>query len=125
MEEFVRRFGYPDKNSRPDRLNFGGVHRVDRRQASTGLTMRLIGYDSVQKKIGDVNGAIALVTEEDVLGRKFRLGSRMIAKTRGTILLNVATANRFQDPGGKHVIEPRPCWITSAVLPSNEKDVKP
>lgn len=28
IEVFIRRFGYPDRNGRPDRLNFGGVHRA-------------------------------------------------------------------------------------------------
>ncbi len=63
VEAFIRKFGYADKNDKPDRLNFGGIHRVGERQASTGLTMQLTGYDSAQGKITDVNGAITLVSD--------------------------------------------------------------
>ncbi len=63
VEAFIRKFGYPDKNDKPDRLNFGGVHRVGERQASTGLTMQLVGYDSAKEKITDASGAIALVSD--------------------------------------------------------------
>ena len=28
VESFIRKFGYPDKMGREDRLNFGGVHKV-------------------------------------------------------------------------------------------------
>jgi hypothetical protein len=64
VEAFVRKFGYPDKNNKPDRLNFGGIHRYGDRQTSTGLTMQLTGYNSAQGKIVDANGAIALVSDE-------------------------------------------------------------
>jgi hypothetical protein len=50
VEAFVRTFGYPDKNDKPDRLNFGGIHRAGERQASTGLTMQLVGYDFAKGK---------------------------------------------------------------------------
>lgn len=63
VEAFIRKFGYPDKNDKPDRLNFGGVHRAGERQPSTGLTMQLTGYDSVKGKITDASGAIALVSD--------------------------------------------------------------
>lgn len=63
VEAFIRKFGYPDKNDKPDRLNFGGVHRAGERQTSTGLTMQLVGYDSTNSKITDASGAIALVSD--------------------------------------------------------------
>lgn len=28
VEHFIRTYGYPDQNGRPDRLNFGGVHKA-------------------------------------------------------------------------------------------------
>jgi hypothetical protein len=62
-EAFVRKFGYPDKNDRPDRLNFGGIHRVGERQASTGLTMQLAGYDAAKGRITNAAGAIELVSD--------------------------------------------------------------
>ena len=63
VEAYIRKFGYPDKNDKPDRLNFGGVHRAGERQAATGLTMQLMGYDAAQGKITDAGGAIALVSD--------------------------------------------------------------
>ncbi|MFC7337332.1 MvaI/BcnI family restriction endonuclease [Haloferula chungangensis] len=61
VEVFIRRFGYPDKNGKPDRLNFGGIHRVGIPQASTELTLTLIGYDSGKNQISDSSGSMALV----------------------------------------------------------------
>ena len=63
LEAFVRRFGYPDKRGRPDRLNFGGLHRVGERHPSTHLTLTLAGYDVGTGRIIDANGAVALVSE--------------------------------------------------------------
>ena len=63
VEAFVRKFGYPDKNDRPDRLNFGGIHRAGERQPTTGLRMQLGGYDAATGKITDATGAIALVSD--------------------------------------------------------------
>ena len=63
VDSFIRKFGYADKNDKPDRLNFGGIHRAGERQPSTGLTMQLTGYDAAQDKITDAGGAIALVSD--------------------------------------------------------------
>lgn len=63
MAEFVRKFGYPDKKGREDRLNFGGVHRVGERHATTRLMLTTEGYDTERGKITDANGCIALVSE--------------------------------------------------------------
>jgi hypothetical protein len=41
VEAFIRKFGYADKNDKPDRLNFGGRHVVGVRCPPTVLTMRL------------------------------------------------------------------------------------
>lgn len=62
---FIRKFGYADKNDKPDRLNFGGRHIVGQRCPPTGLTMRLTGFDSATGKITDANGKIALVSDAD------------------------------------------------------------
>ena len=63
-EDFVRTFGYPDKNGKPDRLNFGGVHRFGQRQATTGLILELEGFDIESGKIDDINGGIVLRAED-------------------------------------------------------------
>jgi hypothetical protein len=64
VEDFVVKYGYPDKNGKPDRLNFGGIHKFGERQASTGLTLTLIGYDNETKKIEEASGGIALVSSK-------------------------------------------------------------
>ena len=44
VEEFVKKYGYPDKNGVENRLNFGGVHRCNEISNRTYLTMALNGY---------------------------------------------------------------------------------
>ena len=48
---FVRTYGYPDKMGRPDRLNFGGIHKAGIIHPTTQLEMRLIGFDLESGKI--------------------------------------------------------------------------
>lgn len=62
---FVRKFGYSDKKGRPDRLNFGGRHFAGRRCGSTGLTLRIDGFDMAKGAILDAEGRIALVSDTD------------------------------------------------------------
>ena len=64
VEAFVRRFGYPDKTGREDRLNFGGIHTVGICHKETRLTLTLTGYDMAAGKIRDASGGIALLTGE-------------------------------------------------------------
>jgi hypothetical protein len=46
IEAFIRRFGYPDRNGRADRLNFGGVHKSgEAAHHLTGLRLVLDGYN--------------------------------------------------------------------------------
>ncbi len=67
MAEFVRKFGYPDKKGREDRLNFGGVHRVGERHSTTQLMLESQGYNAETGKISDANGCIALVTKSGAI----------------------------------------------------------
>lgn len=61
---FVRKYGYADKNGIVDRLNFGGVHRVGERHASTSLELTINGYDLAKNRITDASGSIALVDRQ-------------------------------------------------------------
>ena len=63
VEAFIRKFGYADKNDKPDRLNFGGQHVVGVRCPATGLTMQLAGFDTAKGKITDATGAISLLSD--------------------------------------------------------------
>ena len=60
-EFFIREYGYADKKGRADRINFGGVHKVNQRQKLTNLELQLIGFDNESGKIRSSNGRIALV----------------------------------------------------------------
>ena len=65
VKAFIERYGYQDKTGRPDRMNFGGIHVANTRCRSTGLTLRLLGYDPDQKKIVDPSGGLSLLDQYD------------------------------------------------------------
>ncbi len=62
-EDFVLKFGYADKKGRADRFNFGGRHKVDVLCPTTGLTMKLVGYDIVKRTITNAQGRMELVSK--------------------------------------------------------------
>jgi hypothetical protein len=66
-EEFVRQFGYKDKKGRPNRMNFGGRHLVNKICKATNLVMHLKGFDPTRSKVTDANGAIALVDDSEIV----------------------------------------------------------
>ena len=59
--EFLRKYGYPDKNGKEDRINFGGIHKVGLVHPLTNLNMELIGFDHGIGKIRNTDGRIALL----------------------------------------------------------------
>ncbi len=63
VDWFIRKYGYEDKNGKEDRLNFGGIHKSGVRQSSTGLTLKLIGFDEVDRKIRNASGSISLIDD--------------------------------------------------------------
>lgn len=75
VADFIKRYGYPDKSGKPDRLNFGGVHKVGVKHASTNLTLRLSGFDSETGKIRNAGGSIDLVDEKDVVTASWSFAS--------------------------------------------------
>lgn len=64
-EYFIRTYGYPDKLGRPDRMNFGGVHKLGVIHPTTKLEMKLIGFDQESGKIRNTNGRIALIDQKE------------------------------------------------------------
>ena len=64
VEAFIRKYGYPDKRNRQDRLNFGGLHHYAVRNIATGLKLDLIGYDRVRDRIIRSDGGLALVSDQ-------------------------------------------------------------
>lgn len=61
VEAFLRRYGYPDKKGREDRINFGGLHRAGSRHPITGLELTVVGYDRSSDSVTNSDGDIALV----------------------------------------------------------------
>lgn len=64
VDTFVRRYGYADKRGRADRLNFGGIHRINEPQRLTGLTMHITGYIN-NSNTAKADGGIVLVDADD------------------------------------------------------------
>ena len=60
-EFFLRNYGYADKNGVEDRINFGGIYKINNRVNLTNLEMKLIGFDVESGKIRNTSGRIALV----------------------------------------------------------------
>lgn len=61
---FLRKYGYEDRNGRPDRINFGGVHKCGESHPLTNLTLRVEGYDPTTKILTDPAGGLALRDSE-------------------------------------------------------------
>ena len=63
IDWFIRTYGYPDKRGKPDRLNFGGIHKANVTQKTTGLTFAATGFNAHSKDL-DLDGAIQLLTRD-------------------------------------------------------------
>lgn len=66
LKEFMLKYGYPDRNSRKDRYNFGGVHKYKEIQALTGATLDIIGYSTEKSKIIDAGGSVVLLSRDNI-----------------------------------------------------------
>ncbi|GAA5225193.1 MvaI/BcnI family restriction endonuclease [Membranihabitans marinus] len=64
-EYFIKTYGYKDKLGRPDRLNFGGIHKVGEVHKTTNLEMKLIGFDLESGKIRNSSGRISLLDKNE------------------------------------------------------------
>ena len=64
VDFFIYKYGYEDKRGRPDRLNFGGVHKHGIKHPLTKLTLELPGFDLESGKIKNSKGSISLVDEK-------------------------------------------------------------
>ena len=63
VQVFVRKFGKPSNN---DTLYFTGLHKANRKNIATGLTLVVNGYNPDKKVIENVNGAVELLTDSGV-----------------------------------------------------------
>jgi len=71
VEGFLREFGYEDKMGRPDRINFGGVHKCNIRHPTTGLMLYLDGFSPESGKIIDPSGGVILSTERGKIAARW------------------------------------------------------
>lgn len=76
-EAFVRKFGYPDKLGRADRLNFGGTFLAGVRHVGTKLTMTLAGFDANKGKLLNPAGSLALLTDKGAIAAEWSFASLM------------------------------------------------
>jgi hypothetical protein len=77
-EFFIRNYGYPDKRGRPDRMNFGGIHKVGQVNKTTNLEMKLLGFDLDSGKIRNSNGRIALLDTEGIETASWSFASMLL-----------------------------------------------
>jgi len=77
IAQFIRRYGYSDRNGVPDRLNFGGSHKLGTRHALTGLTMIIDGYDRSTNSIIKADGCIKLLTDSGEEAASWTFGKLM------------------------------------------------
>jgi hypothetical protein len=82
VASFIRKFGYVDKLGRIDRLNFGGIHTFGITQQTTGLTIRLAGYDITKQRILDANGSVELVDGSDNIAASWSFSGLLTHWTR-------------------------------------------
>lgn len=75
LDGFMRAFGYADRMGRSDRVNFGGTFFVGQKHPSTGLELRLNGFDQDAGKIVDADGSIDLVSERGVVAASWSFSS--------------------------------------------------
>jgi len=73
-EAFIRKYGRPDHSGIKDRLNFGGIHYIQRKNPTTGLTLVLEGYDSEENRINSVDGGICLTDGDNILAKWSYIG---------------------------------------------------
>ena len=72
VDEFLRRYGYPDKGGIADRINFGGIYANNSDfHKDTNLALRLTGYNATSDKIDDLGGGLVLVTREGKIAAKW------------------------------------------------------
>jgi hypothetical protein len=75
LDFFVRKYGYEDKRGRPDRMNFGGIHKIGAVQSNTGLALKLNGFDTTENKIRNADGQIILENSKGGIAAQWSFAS--------------------------------------------------
>lgn len=75
---FLARFGYDDKNGKPDRRNFGGIYAIGRDfHPDTGVKLEINGFDALSGKLTDLDGGILLVNRHGLLAASWSFKGMM------------------------------------------------
>lgn len=78
LEFFLHRYGYKDTRGVEDRINFGGVYKINADfHKLTGLRLELSGYDQYRHRVTDLDGGICLVSRENHLAAKWPFGGML------------------------------------------------
>lgn len=75
---FVSQYGYEDKKGRPDRMNFGGIHRINELHSTTQLELKVIGVDQETGKIRNADGYIGLIDPNDNVAASWSFASMLV-----------------------------------------------
>ena len=73
--KFLHKFGYKDTRGRPDRINFGGLHRCNILHPRTELTLKLSGYDVESNQIKNADGGLVLETQHGEIAAKWHFSN--------------------------------------------------
>lgn len=82
VSAFIHKYGYDDRIGRPDRRNFGGVHKVNETHKLTNLQLVLEGFNLESGKIRNSNGIIALIDNHKNIAASWRFSELLKHWTR-------------------------------------------
>jgi hypothetical protein len=75
---FVNKYGYEDKKGRADRMNFGGIHRINEKHINTNLELKICGIDQESGKIRNADGFIGLIDPNGDIAASWSFSSMLI-----------------------------------------------
>jgi len=82
VNAFIHKYGYDDKLGRPDRKNFGGIHKCGVKHPTTNLTLHLLGFNRKKGKIMDASGSISLISDTGEVAASWSFSSLLLHWSR-------------------------------------------
>lgn len=74
---FLKKYGYPDKSGKENRINFSSPHKFSVQNPNTKLVLTMDGYDFKKKKIIDPSGGLVLLDEKDNVAARWEFANLM------------------------------------------------
>jgi hypothetical protein len=78
IEEFIFKYGYPDKKGRESRINFGGIYKYNKVHETTNLKLIIHGYNITSGLIENPNGFIGLIDHKDQIAASWSFASLLL-----------------------------------------------